>query len=75
MCTWTGRIPAIAAPIATPVIASSDNGVVKTRSAPKRSTNPRVDLDPLMVVDVEAKQHDPRAHHLLLEGLAEASTW
>ncbi len=41
--TWTGRIPAIAAPIATPVIASSESGVVNTRSGPKRSTRPRVD--------------------------------
>lgn len=43
MWTWIGRIPAMAAPMATPVIASSDKGVVKMRSGPKRSSRPRVD--------------------------------
>ena len=43
ICTWIGRMPAIAAPIATPVIASSDSGVVNTRPAPNFSSRPRVE--------------------------------
>ncbi|OGK81944.1 MAG: hypothetical protein A2X52_17115 [Candidatus Rokubacteria bacterium GWC2_70_16] len=42
ICTWMGRSPASAAPMATPVIPSSQSGVLKTRSAPKRSASPRV---------------------------------
>ena len=42
ICTWTGRSPAIAAPIATPVIASSESGVLKTRSGPNLAASPRV---------------------------------
>ena len=41
--TWTGRMPAIAAPIATPVMASSDSGVPNTRSGPNSCTRPRVE--------------------------------
>src|SRR5260370_24094767 len=42
MCTWIGRKPAMAAPIATPVIASSDSGVSNTRPGPNFSASPRV---------------------------------
>ncbi len=42
MWTWIGRSPARAMPMAAPVIASSDSGVPKTRSAPYFSGRPSV---------------------------------
>src|SRR5579875_472795 len=38
-----GRIPAIAAPTAAPTKPASEMGVSRTRSGPKRSSNPRVE--------------------------------
>src|SRR5258708_6389187 len=40
--TWIGRNPARAMPTATPVMASSESGVPKTRSGPYLSVRPRV---------------------------------
>jgi hypothetical protein len=42
MISATGRMPAIAAPTDTPTMAASEIGVFRTRSDPKRSSNPRV---------------------------------
>ena len=42
MISTTGLSPLIAAPTAAPTIAASEIGVSRTRSAPKRSSRPRV---------------------------------
>ena len=61
MWTWIGRSPARAMPMATPVMASSDSGVPKTRSGPYFSDQAaRRPLDRLGVVHVQAEQHHGR---------------
>ena len=42
MWTWMGRYPAMAMPIATPVMASSDSGVSKQRAGPNFLCRPMV---------------------------------
>ena len=44
MSSAMGRSPVIAAPMATPTIASSEMGVSRTRSGPNRSSRPTVAL-------------------------------
>ena len=73
ICTWIGRRPANAAPIATPVIASSESGVPKTRSASVfLDQTARRALNGFRVVDVEPEDdHGLVAFHFLVGRLAD----
>ena len=73
MWTWIGRSPARAMPMATPVMASSDSGVPKTRSGPYFSSQAaRRALDGLGIVHVETEDDHRRvAGHLLVGRLAD----
>ena len=57
MISATGRIPVIAAPIATPRIACSEMGVSQIRSRPNSSNNPAVVLNTPPAAPMSSPRH------------------
>ncbi len=73
MCTWIGRSPARAMPMAAPVMASSERGVPKTRSGPYLASSPlHGALNSLGIVHIQAEENDGIVtRHFLIRRLAQ----